>query len=43
MVRHYRFDHLPSGGVFNLRGRVIDGLRDAVKNDLLRLRAGEAR
>ena len=43
MVRHYRFDHLPSGGVLNLRGRVIDGLRDAVKNDLMRLRAGEAR
>jgi hypothetical protein len=43
MVRHYRFDHLPSGGVLNVRGRVVDGLRDAVKNELLRVRRGGAR
>lgn len=43
VVRHYRFDHLPSGGVLNLRGRVIDGLRDAVTNDLKRLRNDAAR
>jgi hypothetical protein len=39
VLRHYRFDHLPSGGVLNLRGRVVDGLRDAITNDLTRLRA----
>ena len=38
VVRHYRFDHLPSGGLLNLRRRVIDGLRDDVTNDLMRLR-----
>lgn len=42
VVRHYRFDHLPSGGVLNLRGRVIDGLRDAVMNDLKRVRGDGA-
>ena len=43
VVRHYRFDHLPSGGVLNLRGRVIAGLRDAVTNDLKKLGADNAR
>lgn len=43
VVRHYRFDHLPSGGVLNLRRRVIDGLRDGVTNDLMRLRGDPAR
>lgn len=42
-VRHYRFDHLPSGGVLNLRGRVIDGMREAVANDLNRLSSGTPR
>jgi hypothetical protein len=37
-VRHYRFDHLPSGGLLNLRGRVIGGLRDNVRADLVRLK-----
>jgi len=37
-VRHYRFDHLPSGGILNLRGRVIGGLRDNVRADLGRLK-----
>jgi hypothetical protein len=37
-VRHYRFDHLPSGGILNLRGRVIGGLRDNVRADLARLK-----
>ena len=37
-VRHYRFDHLPSGGILNLRGRVIGGLRDNVRADLVRLK-----
>jgi hypothetical protein len=34
---------LPSGGVLNLRGRVIDGLRDAITNDLMRMRAATQR
>jgi len=37
-VRHYRSDHLPSGGLLNLRGRVIGGLRDNVRADLVRLK-----
>jgi hypothetical protein len=37
-MRHYRFDHLPSGGILNLRGRVIGGLRDNVRTDLARLK-----
>jgi hypothetical protein len=37
-IRRYRFDHLPRGGLFNLRGRVIGGLRDALRADLLRLK-----
>jgi hypothetical protein len=38
MVRHYRFDQLPSGGLLNVRSRVIDGLRDAIAKDLRRMR-----
>jgi hypothetical protein len=37
-IRRYRFDHLPRGGLFNLRGRVIGGLRDALRADLARLK-----
>ena len=37
-IRRYRFDHLPSGGLLNLRGRVINGLRDNVRSDLQRLK-----
>lgn len=37
-VRHYRFDHLPNGGLLNLRGRVVGGLRDNVRADLVRLK-----
>jgi hypothetical protein len=40
VLRHYRFDHLSSGGLLNLRGRVIDGMKDAVANDLARLVTG---
>lgn len=36
-VRRYRFDHLPSGGLLNLRGRVVNGLRDNVREDVTRL------
>jgi len=37
-VRRYRFDHLPSGGLLNIRGRVGNGLRDGVRDDLTRLK-----
>lgn len=37
-TRRYRFDHLPSGGPLDLRGRVLGGLRGAVLDDLRRLR-----
>jgi len=37
-VRRYRFDHLPSGGLLNIRGRVANGLRDNVRADLERLK-----
>jgi hypothetical protein len=37
-VRRYRFDHLPRGGLINIRGRVVGGLRDNVQTDLDRLK-----
>ena len=36
-IRRYRFDHMPSGGLLNIRGRVANGLRDNVLADLRRL------
>ena len=36
-IRRYRFDHMPSGGLLNIRGRVANGLRDNVMADLRRL------
>jgi len=37
-VRRYRFDHLPSGGLVNIRSRATNGLRDNVSADLKRLK-----
>jgi hypothetical protein len=37
-VRRYRFDNMPSGGLFNIRGRVVNGLRDNLLADLKRLK-----
>jgi len=37
-VRRYRFDHLPSGGLLNIRGRVTNGLRENALADLTRLK-----
>lgn len=37
-VRRYRFDNLPSGGLLNVRSRVINSLRDNVAADLTRLK-----
>ncbi len=34
VLRRYRFDNLPSGGLVNIRGRVVGKLRDAMRNDL---------
>jgi len=38
-VRRYRFDHLPSGGLLDLRGHVVSGLQDNAVSDLKRLKA----
>ncbi|MCC7053406.1 MAG: hypothetical protein IT355_09065 [Gemmatimonadaceae bacterium] len=37
--RRYRFDNLPRGGILNVRGRAVDGLRDHLLADLRRERA----
>jgi hypothetical protein len=38
ILRHYRFDQLPHIAFIDLRGRVVDRLRDAVERDLKRLK-----
>ena len=37
-VRRYRFDQLPNGGLLNVRGRAVDGLRENAVADLARLK-----
>ena len=37
-TRRYRFDHLRSGGILNLRGRVVSSLQATVADDVKRLR-----
>ena len=34
--RRYRFDNLPKGGILNIRGRAVNGLRDQLIDDLRR-------
>jgi hypothetical protein len=34
--RRFRFDNLPRGGILNIRGRVVNGLRDQLRDDLMR-------
>ena len=34
LVRRVRFDHLPSRGLFDVRGRVVRQLRDALRDEL---------
>jgi hypothetical protein len=34
LVRRVRFDHLPSRGLFDVRGRVVRQLRDALREEL---------
>jgi hypothetical protein len=36
LLRRYRFDNLPSGGLLNIRGRVVGKLRDAMQGELAR-------
>ena len=37
VLRRYRFDNLPSGGLLNIRGRAVGALRDQMLADLRRL------
>jgi hypothetical protein len=37
--RRYRFDNLPRGGILNIRGRAVNGLRDQLEDDLRRERS----
>ena len=39
VLRRFRFDNLPSGGVLNVRGRVVGSLRDQMLADLKRDKA----
>ena len=39
VLRRFRFDNLPSGGVINIRGRVVGSLRDQMLADLKREKA----
>ena len=36
--RRFRFDNLPKGGIFNIRGRAVNGLRGQLLDDLKRER-----
>ena len=38
VVRRYRFDNLPSGGLLNIRKRAVNALRDQLAADLARTR-----
>ena len=38
ILRHYRFDQLPHFAFIDLRGRVVDRLKDAVEKDLEKLK-----
>ena len=39
LLRRFRFDDMPSGGIINIRGKVVGKLRDQVRVDLERERA----
>ena len=36
VLRRYRFDNMPSGGLINIRGRAVGALRDQLLADLRR-------
>src|SRR6266566_228738 len=39
LLRRFRFDNLPSGGIVNIRGKVVGKLRDQMRVDLARQKA----
>jgi hypothetical protein len=39
VLRRFRFDNLPSGGLLNIRGKVVGSLRDQMLGDLTREKA----
>jgi hypothetical protein len=39
VLRRFRFDNLPSGGLLNIRGKVVGSLRDQMAEDLAREKA----
>jgi hypothetical protein len=39
VLRRFRFDNLPSGGILNIRGKVVGSLRDQMLGDLARQKA----
>jgi hypothetical protein len=39
VLRRFRFDNLPSGGLLNIRGKVVGSLRDQMLGDLAREKA----
>ena len=39
VLRRYRFDNMPSGGLLNIRGRAVGALRDQLLSDLRRTQA----
>jgi hypothetical protein len=39
LLRRFRFDYMPSGGIINIRGKVVGKLRDQARLDLERERA----
>jgi hypothetical protein len=39
VLRRYRFDNMPSGGIVNIRGRAVSALRDQLLADLRRQKA----
>ena len=39
VLRRFRFDNLPSGGLLNIRGKVVSSLRDQMVTDLTREKA----
>jgi hypothetical protein len=39
VIRRFRFDNLPSGGIINLRAKVVGKLRDKMRTDLEREKA----
>jgi hypothetical protein len=41
--RRFRFDNLPKGGILNIRGRAVNGLRDQLRDDLRREKAAADR